>query len=293
MKEFLTKLGRQNHLACALLGGVVVVGSCRSHESKGLQPSASSRPAAPRAEPAPGDENDPSARRDALAANPPAAKDGSAPKDDASQRNDEPPTKKKYVVAALGDSITDAEVGGGGYLRYLEKKCPQSVFDHFGKGGDMTNQMRRRFEKEVLPQIRERGYTTLIVYGGVNDLYSNETAGRTNDRIEQDLSQIYERAKDAGLEVVAVTVSPWGGFSRYFNQERSQNTQLLNSWILGGPAKGRVDRAVDSYPILSCGDPEVLCPEYETRSHDGLHPGSKGHEILGQALYEKAFSDCL
>lgn len=200
-----------------------------------------------------------------------------------------PEKRRRYRALALGDSITDQNVGGGGYLRELGRACPLSRFEHFGRGGDMTNQMRRRLEHE-LPRLGD--YDTLIVYGGVNDLYSDLTAGRTNDRIEEDLTAIYRAARDRGLYVVAVTVSPWGGFTRYFNERRSRNTRLLNAWILGTASSGLTNVAVDSYSLLSCGVPERLCPDYETPSHDGLHPGPEGHALLGQALLERAFADC-
>lgn len=198
--------------------------------------------------------------------------------------------RRRYRVLALGDSITDQGVGGGGYLRELGRACPLSQFEHFGRGGDMTNQMRRRFEQKLGQGTAN--YDTLIVYGGVNDLYSDLTAGRTNDRIEEDLLAIYRSAQERGLYVVAITVSPWGGFTRYFNERRSRSTRLLNSWILGTASAGHTDVVVDSYPLLSCGDPERLCPAYEAPSHDGLHPGAEGHALLAQALLERAFSDC-
>lgn len=201
-----------------------------------------------------------------------------------------PATRRAYVIAALGDSLTDARSGGGGYLREVTKACPETVIDNYGKGGDMVNQMRRRFERELLPRVSERGYTHLIVYGGVNDLYSDETAGRTNDRIQEDLTAIYERAHASGMGVVAITVSPWGGFKRYFIPRRAETTRQLNGWIASQRQAGRVDRVVDSYPLLSCGDPEHLCPEYARP--DGLHLNARGQELLGQALLEKAFPDC-
>ena len=215
-----------------------------------------------------------------------------APGPEAAKQDIKAPVKQRYVVAALGDSLTDAR-SGGGYLEVLESHCPQSKFLNFGKGADMTNQMRRRYENNIVPQIDALGLTTLLVYGGVNDLYSDLTAGRTNDRIEEDLSAIYDSAKQNGLEVIAITVSPWGGFSRYFNERRGQNTRLLNSWILGQVSRGRVDYAVDSFPPLSCGNPDVLCPEYETRHHDGIHLGPQGHTILGEKIASEAFADCL
>src|SRR5262249_41161934 len=58
--------------------------------------------------------------------------------------------RRVYVVAALGDSLTDFRSHGGGYLRYLKERCPESTFDGYGKGGDMVNQMRRRLGKDLL-----------------------------------------------------------------------------------------------------------------------------------------------
>lgn len=201
-----------------------------------------------------------------------------------------PSARRAYRIAALGDSLTDARSGGGGYLRVVAEACPETVIDNYGKGGDMVNQMRRRFERDILPRVTERGYTHLVVYGGVNDLYSDETAGRTNDRIQEDLTAIYERAHASGMRVVAVTVSPWGGFTRYFIPRRAETTRQLNAWIAEQGAAERVDRVVDSYPLLSCGDPERLCPDYARP--DGLHLNALGQERLGRALLETAFPDC-
>lgn len=267
-----------------VLGGFVIalggcaLGGCRSAPETNARPAEISASSTP-----PGDMPRSAERSDAAAAA--TSVSTTAP----------PPAgpKKRYRVAALGDSITDERVGGGGYLRHLREHCPESRFDDFGRGGDMTNQMRARLERDLLPAVRSEGYDTLIVYGGVNDLYSNLTAHRTNDRIETDLSRIYAAAREHRLRVVAITVSPWGGFRRWFTEERGTNTRLLNAWILGEVAAGHVDVAIDSYGPLSCGDPEVLCTDYESRGHDGLHPGPRGHEILGQILLERAFSDCL
>lgn len=202
------------------------------------------------------------------------------------------PAKRRYVVAALGDSITDSRVGGGGYLHYLESACPESRFVNFGKGGDMTNQMRKRWQRDILPQQESLELNTLLVFGGVNDLYSDLTAGRSNERIEADLSAIYSSAQAAGLEVIAITVSPWGGFTRYFNPRRGKNTRRLNAWLLGLVAEKQLNHAVDSYPLLSCGQPERLCPAYESRYRDGLHLGPQGHQVLGEKLLATVFSDC-
>ena len=201
-----------------------------------------------------------------------------------------PAAKQKVVVAALGDSLTDAKSAGGRYLEVLQKRCPESRFDNFGKGGDMVNQMRRRFEQSVLPSGTD--YTHLVVFGGVNDLYSDLTAGRTPAKISADLAAIYQAAQARGWKVVALTVAPWGGFTKYHNPKRAAATRELNEWIVAQRATKKVDWVIDAHGLLSCGDPERLCPDLAGSLKDGLHFGAPGHEKLGAAIYDQVFTNC-
>ena len=200
------------------------------------------------------------------------------------------PASHRYRVAAIGDSLTDPRSHGGGYLAYLKARCPLLELDNFGKGGAMVNQMRRRFELDVAASARR--YTHLVVFGGVNDLYSDLTAFRTPAKIEADLSYMYAWGKAHEVKVVALTVAPWGGFKRYFNASRAEATRTLNAWIRDQPAQGHVDHVVDAYGLLSCGDPDLLCERFFGPFRDGLHFGPEGQERLGQALFQEAFSDC-
>ncbi len=45
---------------------------------------------------------------------------------------------------------------------------------------------------------------------------------------------------------------------RWFTPRRGAATKELNAWIQSGPA----DAVVDAYTLLSCGDPERLCPDF-------------------------------
>jgi lysophospholipase L1-like esterase len=196
----------------------------------------------------------------------------------------------QYVVAAVGDSLTDPRSHGGGYLEYLKTRCPSLEIDNFGKGATMVNQMRRSFAKQV--EASPKQYTHLIVFGGVNDLYSDLTAFRTPAKIEADLSYMYAWGKAHGVQVIALTVAPWGGFTRYFNDSRAETTHELNAWIRQQGSVGKVDHVVDAYALLSCGDADSLCDRFFKPFRDGIHFGPEGHQILGQALYQGAFSDC-
>jgi lysophospholipase L1-like esterase len=195
------------------------------------------------------------------------------------------------VVAAIGDSLTDERVGGGGYLKILRARCPESTFDGYGVGGQMLNQMRRRFVLEVFARGKPR-YTHVIVFGGVNDLYSDLSAGRSLADITADLSAMYGEARARGAQVVAVSVTPWGGFMRYFNARRSQATSSLNRWIFAQVEGNVLAFALDAYTLLSCGDPERLCPELAHPHKDGLHFGPRGHEALAAALQRQVFANC-
>jgi lysophospholipase L1-like esterase len=203
----------------------------------------------------------------------------------------DPPPKIPVIVAAMGDSLTDARSHGGKFLDVLRERCPRSRFDNYGKGGEMVNQMRRRFAEDLFAPGKPK-YTHVIVFGGVNDLYSDLTAGRTPTLIERDLTVMYEEAHRHGAKVVALTVAPWGGFTRYFNASRSGATLEVNRWILAQREAGAIDAAVDAFTLLSCGDPTVLCPRYMAPYKDGLHFGDVGHDRLGVALFVQAFSNC-
>jgi lysophospholipase L1-like esterase len=205
---------------------------------------------------------------------------------------DPPPPPAPVLVAAMGDSLTDARSHGGGFLDVLRARCPNSRFDNYGVGGQMVNQMRRRFVDEVFAPGKP-AYTHVIVFGGVNDLYSDLTAGRTPAKIEKDLARMYEEAHQRGAKVVAVTVSPWGGFTRYFNASRRAATLEVNRWILAQRDAGAIEFAVDAYRLLSCGESTTtLCPGYMAPYKDGLHFGDEGHKRLGETLLAQVFTSC-
>jgi lysophospholipase L1-like esterase len=192
-------------------------------------------------------------------------------------------------VIVVGDSLSDPHVGGGGYLTQALAACPKAPIENLAKGGFMVNQMRRKLEREVRAGLGPA--THMVVFGGVNDVYSDETAGRLPHKIISDLSAIYALGRGLGARVIAVTISPWGGFSRYYSPKRGRATDEVNSWIRKQVEAGNVAVAVDSTRALSCGDPERLCPDYEPPFHDGLHFGPNGHRALGRSL-APAFADC-
>jgi lysophospholipase L1-like esterase len=192
-------------------------------------------------------------------------------------------------VLVIGDSLSDPSVGGGRYLSEALSSCPVRKVRNLARGGWMVNQMRRGLEREVAAGLGPA--THAVVFGGVNDLYSDETAGRTPEKIIADLQAIYALASSLGARVIALTVAPWGGFGRYYNPRRAEATRRVNAWIQEQAASGRIAAVIDAHTLLACGDPERLCPEYEAPVRDGLHVGAKGQAVLGRAL-AAALGEC-
>ncbi|MBW2522857.1 MAG: SGNH/GDSL hydrolase family protein [Deltaproteobacteria bacterium] len=206
-----------------------------------------------------------------------------------------PPTTRRYTVAAMGDSLTDPKSHGGKYLEVLRKRCPKSRFDSYGVGGQMVNQMRRRFARDVLgeppdPDEPKPKYTHVLILGGINDICSDRSARRTNDKIKRDLSAMYRMAQERDIEVIALTMPPWGGFKRYYNRRREASTLYLNQWIRAQVGAGTVDVIFDTYPIMSCGRPTHLCDRYGWP--DRVHWNKEGHRVVGEALHRAVFADC-
>jgi lysophospholipase L1-like esterase len=208
---------------------------------------------------------------------------------------EERPAGQIYQVAAIGDSLTDVRSHGGKYLAYLRDRCPESRFDNYGKGGESVEMMRRRFVRDVIGHARspKPAYTHVIVFGGVNDVLGDTMHGRTPKKIENDMDTMYGLAREAGIKVVGITVSPWGGYAQFYNPRRAAATREVNQWILAQWRLGKIDYAIDAYELLSCGDAEKLCADFEMRwIRDGLHFNQDAHARLGQSLHETVFSDC-
>lgn len=146
----------------------------------------------------------------------------------------------------------------------------------------MVNQMLAQLRRHLLET--DVHYSHWVVFGGVNDLYSDQTAHRTLAKIERDLGAIYAMGHERESLVVALTVAPWGGFHRWYTEERGVNTTALNQWIVKQRATGGVDFVVESAPSLTCGDSASLCPSLTEPFHDGLHFGFEGHQRLGNSL---------
>jgi len=175
------------------------------------------------------------------------------------------------TVGAMGDSITQ----DGRYLTRLGALCPGMTFENHGVVSDSTSKMLARFNSDIIAN----NYNEVIIMGGVNN------ACGSVEKIESDLSEMYSRAKNAGMRVIALTITPWKGSSGW-SEECQRHTEEVNQWILSKPEN--VDVTVDVYSALEdSGDPGAMRSEYSTEGK--LHPNAAGQRAIADAVYAKAY----
>lgn len=214
------------------------------------------------------------------------------------------PERRRYVVAAIGDSLTDPRSHGGKYLDVLRERCPESRFESYGVGGNMVNMMRRRFLRDVFGEGDDGGargaaavgasaerpaWTHVIVLGGLGDVLSNVTAGRTAGAVQRDIAWMVAESRARGARAIVLTLPPWSGF-RDYDGARAQMARDVNAWISAEADAGRIDGTLDTRRVLACGDPERLCDPFAFP--DRLHWSEKGQWTLGEALHRALFADC-
>lgn len=185
------------------------------------------------------------------------------------------PVLTERRVGVIGDSIT----ANGGYVRELNRVCEKYNINFSGYGvvNNRTDQMLARFQRE----IASGGYNEVVIFGGVNDIASD----RAMRDITHDLSEMYRAARERGIRIIAVTVTPWAGYGTSTPQAQRRTLQL-NEWIREQQRIGNVDVVVDGYAALEQQGTGRLKDEFRG---DGLHPNPAGQRALGLAIYNAAY----
>jgi lysophospholipase L1-like esterase len=177
----------------------------------------------------------------------------------------------------MGDSIT--VLNNGAYPNKVgELLGNQWGIVNKGYTSDTTAMMVARFTADITAHA---DCEYVIVQGGINDILR----GRPPATIEGNLQAMYTTAHDVGIKVVAVSITPAGG---WLNWDASKQTALedVNTWMAGTAAN--VDYFIDAYSALEDpGNTEHLLPAYDFG--DGLHLSQEaGSEALGTTVYNGA-----
>jgi lysophospholipase L1-like esterase len=191
-------------------------------------------------------------------------------------------TDRAVRIVAMGDSTTagtpafksprEAPPAGQGdvtsqYAYWLMQAHPDWEVVNQGIDGQRSDQIRARFDDDVVAQRP----AVVVIIAGVNDVYQ----GRGADHVIAELSAMYQRAREAGIRVIAGSIIP------YNTATPDQNARMheINDWIKSKASTMGV-RFVDTRAAVS--SPER--PDQLTSSPDGLHPDAAGYRRMAEAL---------
>ncbi|HEY2250710.1 MAG TPA: GDSL-type esterase/lipase family protein [Planctomycetaceae bacterium] len=123
------------------------------------------------------------------------------------------PLGKGERIVFLGDSITQAGAGPGGYVALVKeaiaKKYPDIDIEVIGAGisGNRVPDLEARLDKDVLTKKP----TLVIIYIGINDVWHSANGrGTSKSDYEQGLLRIIKRIQETGSRVVLCTPSVIG-----------------------------------------------------------------------------------
>jgi lysophospholipase L1-like esterase len=187
------------------------------------------------------------------------------------------------TIVALGDSTTAGTPGfespiemppdGSGnpesqYAYWLIREHPEWRVLNRGVNGERTDQIRRRFNRDVVLAHAD----LVIIVAGVHDIYQ----GRTAESVQSGLLAIYRAAHDAAIPAVAGSILPYNTAT----PEQNARMHTVNRWIrdVGSRETGLFfcdTRAAVAMP----GRPDVLAS-----SPDDVHPSPAGYRLMAAAL---------
>jgi len=213
------------------------------------------------------------------------------------------PASVKGAVVALGDSITDgASSRPDKNERWTDVLARRLLASHTeiavlnaGIGGNRVltsspcwgQNALARLGRDVLAQA---GIESVILFEGTNDIGQPDTrAMETNpclsrtqvtaDEIIAGYKQIIARTHARGLKIFGATILPYQGFGAWTATGEAKR-MAVNQWIR---TSGAFDGVIDFDAALrDPATPARMAPQYDSGDH--LHPGTAGHEAMGNAV---------
>lgn len=170
-------------------------------------------------------------------------------------------------IYCMGDSLT---LAGVYEIELIKLLGPAWMTINKGKSGDSTTGMLARFQTDVIDP-GDAAY--VIIWGGTNDL-----RWLPKDVTEDSLQAMYTMAHNAGIKVVAVTITP-------YNEESELNKIKLleiNAWIQNTAID--VNYVADAYTAVEDPyHPGYILPVYDSGDH--VHLSYAGYTKVATTIY--------
>src|SRR5438067_3234116 len=140
----------------------------------------------------------------------------------------------RVTIVALGDSTTagtpgyrspvEAPPNGSGdvesqYAYWLMQAHAEWLVLNRGVNAERTDQIRARFTRDVLDATP----ALVIILAGVNDVYQ----GRATGDVQRELETMYDRARSAGIAIVAASILPYDSAG----DDENRRMRAINEWI--------------------------------------------------------------
>lgn len=151
-------------------------------------------------------------------------------------------SRKKILF--FGDSITQAGVDPGGYIRLLDSMARESgsAFEMIGAGisGNKVYDLYLRMETDVLAKQPD----LVVIYIGVNDVWHKQLTGTGTDydRFGRFYQAIVNRLQSAGIRVIVCTPAVIGERTDNSNPQDGDLNHYSN-WIRGFAAGSKIPLA--------------------------------------------------
>jgi len=143
----------------------------------------------------------------------------------------QPPGKK---VIFFGDSITEAAVKPGGYIRLMDSliaaanKSGQYELVGAGIGGNKIYDLYLRIEDDVIKKRPD----IVVVYVGVNDVWHKASSGTGTDynKFGRFYESVVNKLQASGAKVIVCTPAVIGERTDYSNQQDG-DLNLYSQWL--------------------------------------------------------------
>ena len=141
-----------------------------------------------------------------------------------------------------------------------------------GVNGERSDQIRARFERDVLEERGRTGPFSVVIIAGVNDIYQ----GRGADAVIRELETMYDLARAAAIPLVAGSILPFNTAT----PDHNTRMRSVNEWIRGYASRTAGVLYCDTRAAVAAPD----APDRLLSSPDDLHPSPEGYRLMAIAL---------